>query len=71
MCHDLCFQDRNNNQGWGESRAKSRENDFQKQPSGDVLSKRCSENMQQIYRRTPMPKCYFNKVAKQLGHLGH
>ena len=27
--------------------------------------KRCSENMQQIYRRTPMPKCDFNKVAKQ------
>ena len=26
----------------------------------------CSENMQQIYRRMPMPKCNFNKVAKQL-----
>ena len=25
----------------------------------------CSENMQQIYRRIPMPKCDFNKVAKQ------
>ena len=25
-----------------------------------------SENMQQIYSRTPMPKCDFNKVAKQL-----
>ena len=25
-----------------------------------------SENMQQIYRRTHMPKCDFNKVAKQL-----
>ena len=24
----------------------------------------CSENLQQIYRRTPMPKCDFNKVAK-------
>ena len=35
----------------------------QKQPSGGVLKKRCSENMQQIYRRTPMPKCDFNKVA--------
>ena len=22
-----------------------------------VLEKRCFENMQQIYRRTPMPKC--------------
>ena len=36
---------------------------LQKQPSRDVLSKRCSENKQQIYRRTPMPKCDFNKVA--------
>ena len=31
-----------------------------------VLKKRCSENMQRIYRRTPMPKYDFNKVAKQL-----
>ena len=30
------------------------------------LRKRCSENMQQIYRRTSMPKCDFSKVAKQL-----
>ena len=34
----------------------------QKQPSRGVLKKRCSENMTQIYRRTPMPKCDFNKV---------
>ena len=34
-----------------------------KQLSRGVLKKRCSENMQQIYRRTPMPKCDFNKVA--------
>ena len=27
---------------------------------------KCSENMQKIYRKTPMPKCDFNKVAKQL-----
>ena len=39
---------------------------FQKQPSRVVRIKRCSENMQQIYRRAPMPKCDFNKVAKQL-----
>ena len=39
---------------------------FQKQPFGGVLKKRCSENMQQIYRRTPMPKCDFNEVTKQL-----
>ena len=30
------------------------------------LRKRCSENMQQIYWRTPMPKDDFNKVALQL-----
>ena len=29
---------------------------FQKQPSRSVLRKCCSENIQQIYRRTPMPK---------------
>ena len=32
---------------------------IQKQPSRGVLRKRCSENTQQIYRRTPMPKCDF------------
>ena len=37
----------------------------QKQPSRGVLRKRCSENMQQIYRRTPMSKGDFNKVALQ------
>ena len=35
----------------------------QKQSSGGVLRKRCSENMQQIYRKTSMSKCDFNKVA--------
>ena len=29
-------------------------------------STECSENMQQIYRRTPKPKSDFNKVALQL-----
>ena len=38
----------------------------QKQPSRGVLNERCSENMQQIYSRTPMPKCAFNKVASQI-----
>ena len=38
----------------------------QKQPPRGVLSKRRSVNMQHIYRRTPMPKWDFNKVAKQL-----
>ena len=40
---------------------------FQKQSSRGVLKKRCAENMQQICRRTPMPKCDFNKVALQYG----
>ena len=35
------------------------------QPSGGVLKKSCSENMLQIYRRTPMPKCDFNKVVSK------
>ena len=42
--------------------------DFQKQPLRGVLEKRCSENVQQIYRRTPMPKCDFNKVEIALRH---
>ena len=37
----------------------------QKQPSRSVLKKWCFENMQQIYRRTPMTKCDFNKVASK------
>ena len=36
---------------------------FQKQSSRGFLRKEYSENMHQIYRRTPMPKCDFNKVA--------
>ena len=43
----------------------------QKQPSSGVLRKRCSEDMTQIYKRMPMPKCDFNKVAKQLVNLLH
>ena len=39
---------------------------IQKQPSGGVLRKRCSKNMQQVYRRAPMPKCDFNKAALQI-----
>ena len=31
-----------------------------------VLRKRCCENMQQIYRAAPMPKCDFNKTALNL-----
>ena len=39
---------------------------FQKQPPRGVLKKKFSENMQQIYRRTPMLKCDFNKVALEI-----
>ena len=39
--------------------------DEQKQQCG-VFIKRCSENMQQIYRRTLIPKCDFNKVVTLL-----
>ena len=39
---------------------------LQKQQPRGVPRKRCSENMQQIYNRTPMPKYDFNKIAKQL-----
>ena len=28
-----------------------------------VLRKRCSENIQHIFRKTPMPKDDFNKIA--------
>ena len=37
----------------------------QNQPPRGVLKKKCSENIHQIYRRTPMPKCDFHKVALQ------
>ena len=39
---------------------------LQKQPFRAVFRERCSENMQQIYRRTPIPKCDFNKVGKDI-----
>ena len=41
---------------------------IQKKPSRGVLRKRCSENIQQIYRRIPIPKSDFNKIAKQSNH---
>ena len=46
--------------------ATSRNIDMQKQPPRGFPRKRCSENIQQTYRRTPMPKCDFDKVASQL-----
>ena len=40
-----------------------------KQPFRAVLEKRCSENMQKIYRRTPMPKRdYSNFIEIALRH---
>ena len=36
------------------------------QPPRGVSRKRCSENTQQIYKRTPNGKCDFNKVALQI-----
>ena len=36
---------------------------IQKESSRGVLRKRCSENIQQTYRRTSMSKCNFNKVV--------
>ena len=44
----------------------NRSTNLQKQPFRGAFSKRGSENMLQISRRTPMPKCDFNKVALQL-----
>ena len=38
--------------------------DDRSSPPLGVLIKRCSENMQLIYKRTPIPKCDFNKVVK-------
>ena len=48
-------------------------NNQQKKPFRDVLRKRCSKNMLQIYRRTTMPKCgtvEFEAMEMQSGFLG-
>ena len=42
------------------------QNVAQKQPFRGVLSKRCSKNMQQIYRVTNMPKCDFKNTSERL-----
>ena len=39
----------------------------EKQPLRGVPRKRFSENMQQIYRRTPMPKCNFIEIVLRYG----
>ena len=40
---------------------------MQKQPARCVPRKRCSENMQQIYKRTPMPKRDFIEITLRHG----
>ena len=45
---------------------------IQKQPPRGVPRKRCSENMQQIYMRKPMPKCDFEITLRHgCSHLLH
>ena len=39
----------------------------QKQPSVSVRRKRCPENMEQIYGKTPMPKCFATLLKSHLG----
>ena len=42
-------------------------NEHQKQPSRAVLTKGCFENIQQIYRRTPMPDgCFWGMITEIL-----
>ena len=45
---------------------KKTKSSIQKQPSRGTLRKRCSENMQQIYRRITMPKCEWLLLADTL-----
>ena len=61
---EICIikqQTRTKNVWWMNKNVKN-----QKQSFRGVLSKKCSENMLQIYRRTLMSMCDFNKVSKQL-----
>ena len=46
--------------------AKTAKTHLKKQRSKVAFRKMYSENIQHIYRRTPMPKCDFNKLAFQL-----
>ena len=39
---------------------------LQKQPTRGVLRKRCSDNIQQIYTRIPIPKCDFKSVNTEV-----
>ena len=55
---------------WSKEREKTKkwkqDPTYRNSNSEVLFRKKCSENMQQIYRGTLMLKCYFNKVAKQL-----
>ena len=44
----------------------STKDDKNKITKTEAALQRCSENMQQIHKQTPMPKCHFSKVAQQL-----
>ena len=57
---------KSNSNSKSKSYSESKSNYLQKQSSTGVLKRGCSKNMQQIYRRTPLPKCDLNKVALQL-----
>ena len=35
-------------------------------PTRGVYRKSCPENMQQVCRKTPLPKCDFNNIALQI-----
>ena len=73
MSHTLTFSSKsNNNNKKKQSKPKAPiSSNFwkclsHKEPYRGVLRKMCSENMQQIYRRTPMPNCDFNKAIKAM-----
>ena len=65
---DCCMKWVNSVQGIKQTQNNSNSGltNIQKQPSWGVLRERCSDNMQQINRRTPMPKYDFNNVALHL-----
>ena len=44
--------------------------EHQKQPARGVLRKSCFENMQQIYRRTPMSSILSQASSRYLGYFG-
>ena len=61
----LCFLHKHCKVFLGEQYNLFDETKKQKQPFIGVLIKKCSENMQEIYSRTPMPKCDYNKIDLQ------